>query len=316
MKDDNSEIIKLYQDGLTLKQIAKIKKIAPKTIGKILKNAKISFRKKYLIDLTDKEVEDIIFKFKNKKTIKEIAKEYEISAPAISRLLKSKQIEVVCSERKYDILRQTPINKKQQELIVGNVLGDGCIYREGKNGLYKLSFGQCEKQLEYFLWKYAMLDPFVNTYRKSIDKRGNSIMYQAATICHKDFKKFADMFYDQNRKKHIPDNLDMYLTPLSLCVWYLDDGSLNSGVNARIHTLCFTYEDHIKLQDYLVRCFDLRSKIWKRNYKNKIYYGLSLNKENTQKLSDIIRPYVVDCMKYKIMPPSLEPSTTTCLTEK
>lgn len=312
--NDNEEIIKLYQEGLTLKEIADLKKMAPKTIGKILKNAKISFRKRYLSDFNDSEVQEVILKYKNNKNIKELAKEHNISAPAISRLLKSKNIEVKFIGRQYDILRQTPINKKQQELIVGSVLGDGCLYREGK-GLYKLSFGHCEKQKEYFLWKYAMLDPFVNTYRKSIDKRGNSIMYQTTTICHKDFAKFAEMFYDKNRKKHIPDNLDMYLTPLSLCTWYLDDGSLNEGVNARIHTLCFDYNDNVKLQNYLVRCFDLRSKIWKRTYKNKEYYGLSLNKKNTQKLSDIIRPYVVDCMKYKIMPEILEPSTTICLTE-
>ena len=34
-----------------------------------------------------------------------------------------------------------------------------------------------------------------------------------------------------------------------------------------------------------------------------------VEQKNTQKLSDIIRPHVIDCMRYKLMS---ESSTTTC----
>ena len=76
----------------------------------------------------------------------------------------------------------------------------------------------------------------------------------------------------------------------------------------RISSMNFTEQENYKLQDYLKRCFDLRSKVMGYKYKGVQYWMLTLNKENTQKLSDIIRPYVVDCMKYKLMP---ESSTTT-----
>lgn len=308
---NNKDLVNFYNDGLTIKQISEKTGIKAYKVNSTLKEEKVTWRKRYLSDLTEKEIEEITSKFLKKITIQQIAKEHIISAPAISRLLKSKGYEVISSSKKYDILRQSPINKKQQDFIVGTLLGDGCLYKEGENTLYKLSFGHCEAQLEYFHWKVAYMDPFINGFNKNVDKRGNSVMYNAATICHKDYKKFANMFYTKDRKKIVPDNLDIYFTPLSLAVWYCDDGNLNEGVNARFSTMNFDYKDHEKLQSYLLRCFDLRSKIAPYNYKGKSYLYLSMNKKNTQKLSDIIRPHVVKCMQYKIMPP-LESSTTTC----
>lgn len=312
---NNKDIVTLYNNGLTIRQISEKTGIKCHKVNSILKEEKVTWKRRYLSDLSEVEIKEITNKFSNNITIKEIAKEHTISAPAISRLLKLKGFEVISSLRKYDILRQSSISKRQQDFIVGTLLGDGCLYKEGKNTLYKLSFCHCEAQFEYFHWKVAYMDPFINGFNKNVDKRGNSVMYHAATICHKDYKKFADMFYDENRKKSVPNNLDMYLTPLSLAVWFCDDGNLNEGVNARFSTMGFDYKDHEKLQSYLLRCFDLRSKIFEYKYKSKLYYGLSMNKKNTQKLSDIIRPHIVECMKYKIMPP-LEPSTTTCQTFK
>jgi len=93
----------------------------------------------------------------------------------------------------------------------------------------------------------------------------------------------------------------------------MDDGNLKSGVNMRLCTQGFSYEDHLVLQRYLKSVFGIRSKISEFKSKNKIYNHITINKRNTQILSDIIRPHVIDCMKYKIMP---ESSTTTCQTSE
>jgi hypothetical protein len=74
------------------------------------------------------------------------------------------------------------------------------------------------------------------------------------------FNMFADMFYDESRIKHIPDNLDIYLTPLALAVWVQDDGNLNAGVNMRIASMGFSEHEKYKLRDYLRICFNLTSK--------------------------------------------------------
>jgi hypothetical protein len=312
MKDvKENEIAILYNSGLTIREIAVNVSSSYETIRQILKKQKVVWRKKYLSDLTQEQIDDIVKRFDFGDTIKKIADWYEISAPAISRLLTSLGKEVICNARKYDILRATPINSIQKQILVGHILGDGCLYKDSKKSNYKVSISQCEKQKDYFFWKYIMFDPFINNYRINHDKRGNSIMYNATTICHQDFNKFAEMFYDESRVKHIPKNLDIYLTPLALAVWYQDDGNLNNGVNARFATMSFTEQENYMLRDYLKACFDLNSKVMGFKYKNKQYYQITINKENTQKLSDIIRPHVVDCMKYKLMS---ESSTTLCQT--
>jgi hypothetical protein len=298
------EISNFYESGLTIKEIAEKLHISYEKTRQILKNQKVKFRKKYVSDFTQDQIKDIVNKFDNGETIKNIANWYEISAPAISRILKANNREPVSSSRKYDILRETPINSIQKQIIVGTLLGDGCLHKDSPNGNFKLSFSHCKAQSPYFFWKIAMLDPFINTHREYEDKRGNSTMLQTATICHKDLNYFANMFYDSSRVKHVPKNLDIYMTPLCLAVWFQDDGNLKSGVNARLATMGFTEEENYILRDYLKRCFDINSNVMKYTYKNKEYSQININKENTQKLSDIIRPHVVECMQYKLMPQS------------
>lgn len=305
-KLDTKQIVIAYEGGLTIREIAKNCNSNYETIRKILKTAKVKWNRNYLSDLTSEQIKKILQEFDSGKTVKEIATWYEFSPPAISRLLKANNRTPVDISRKYDILRQTPLNSFQKQILVGHLLGDGHVYAEG-NGDNKVSISHCKAQEQYFHWKITMFDPFVNTFRENIDKDGN-IQLNATTIVHKDVNFFRKIFYNEQRIKVLPDNLDIFLTPLALAVWIQDDGSLNSGVNMRISSMNFTEQENYKLQDYLKRCFDLRSKVMGYKYKGVQYWMLTLNKENTQKLSDIIRPYVVDCMKYKLMP---ESSTTT-----
>lgn len=305
---EDKEIAQLYESGLNIRQIADKINSSYESVRKILKKQKVKWRKNYVSDFTKDQIQNIIKRYQNKESIKKIAAWYEISPPAIAKLLKANNIDVEYNGRKYDILRQTPINSIQKQLIVGTLLGDGCLTKHSKNGNFCLSISQCEKQAQFFHWKIAMMDPFINGWYRSVDKRRNSVMLQTKTITHQDLNMFGNMFYDHNRIKHVPDNLDIYLTPLALAIWIMDDGHLNAGVNMRICSLSFSKEENEKLQSYLKRCFDLNSKVMEVKKYSKSYYQLTLNKENTQKLSDIIRPHVVDCMKYKLMP---ESSTTS-----
>lgn len=298
--------IKQYEAGLTIRQIAEHNDMSYESVRKILKD-KVKWKRNYVSDFADNQIKKALLMFDSGKSVKEIAKWFEISPPAVGRLLKSNNRNPDYSGRRYEILRATPISFIQKQFIVGHLLGDGCLYRDGKNSLYKISISQKKAHEQYFHWKIAMLDPFVNTWRENKDKRKNSVMLNATSICHSDLKFFAESFYTKDRVKVIPKNLDMFLTPLSLAVWIMDDGNLNSGVNMRIATMSFSYEEHLLLQNYLKGVFGLKSKIMGFKYKGKEYNQLTLNKVNTQKLSDIIRPYVVDCMKYKLMS---ESSTT------
>jgi hypothetical protein len=292
-------IIKLYrEDHLTIRQIASQLNCGYETVRKILIDNNVQWKRKYISDFSDEQIQDIINLYQNAITIKLIASKYGISAPAVSRLLKSNGIEVISNTHKYDDLRTIHVNDVQKQLLVGSLLGDACLYQDTEKSNYKLSFGHCEGQREYFNWKVSTMKPFVTCFRRYMDKRGNSVMWQTATISHPDFNEFGLSFYDQNRIKHIPTNLKNHFTSLALATWIMDDGNLNEDINMRIATMSFTEKENYLLQSYLYDLFNLKSKVMPYNEK---HFQLCLDKTNTQKLSDIIRPYVVPCMLYKIM---------------
>ena len=88
------------------------------------------------------------------------------------------------------------------------------------------------------------------------------------------------------------------LTPLSLAVWWLDDGSLI--VNSRRGVICsdpFPYEYQIVLADYLKKKWDVSVHIGKitRNWNGKTieYYRLWIRSSTElRKLMKIILPYI------------------------
>lgn len=296
-----SDYINEYKLGLTIREIACKYHTSYDAVRKELKN-NVIWRRKYISDFTNEQIEKVINMFDGGCSVKQIAQTFEISAPSISRLLAFNNRVPICSAKKYNRLRNISISSKQKQIIIGHLLGDGCIYRDGPNSMYKIEISQKEGHEQYFHWKINMFSPFVNNWRRNYDKRGNSVMLHATTICHQEIKEFADMFYLANREKIVPKKIDIFMTPLALAIWIMDDGSLNAGVNMRIATMQFSHESHIELQNLLERCFNVKSKIMKFKYKDKIYNQLTLNKKNTQILSDIISPYVIDCMMYKIMP--------------
>lgn len=295
------DIIEAYESGKDIRTIAKEINKSYETTRQLLKSQNVVWCRKYLRDLKPEEIKDILKKFDANITITQIALEYKISEPAVARLLRTNNRNPIGSMKKYEILRAVPISQEQKDLIYGTILGDGCLYRDGKNGTFKLTVSQCEKQKDYFLWKVQKLDPYINNWRRNIDKRGNSIMYHAATICHPELNSIANYFYDSNRIKHVPNDIGKYMTPLGLAVWIMDDGWLSNKTSLGIATMGFTYDENVILRNMLKEVFDIDSKVVQYKYKTRQYCKIILNKENTIKTSNIVREHIVDCMKYKFI---------------
>lgn len=80
------------------------------------------------------------------------------------------------------------------------------------------------------------------------------------TCTHPLFSEYHQLFYD-GKKKPVPFKLDqLFTTPLSLAVWYLDDGGLRPDYKAfRFHTNNFSLEEVHLLQDILWKNFQLKT---------------------------------------------------------
>jgi len=110
------------------------------------------------------------------------------------------------------------------QVLIGSMLGDGCITKGRKSVAYHFNEGHGYKQKHYVLWKKDKLCLFEPI------SYGNQI----STPCHSIFTNLRKLFYPSIGDKNSIDlslieRLDMF----GLMVWYLDDGYLGrpkSGV--------------------------------------------------------------------------------------
>lgn len=254
-------------------------------------------KKKFIAKLTLQEKENMLAMFDSGMPIKKMAPICDLSAPAISRFLKSNGREIVSTTDKYAEFRKISFTEKQKQFIIGHILGDGGIYSYGKNQLPRLTIGQSIKQEAYFDWKVKLMSPFIMKSYRNEDKRGNSIMMHCSTIVHPELVKYRKMFYSD--KKIVPEDIALHLEPLSLAVFVMDDGNLN-GPNIRISTMGFGHKDHVILKDAFKSKFNINLKIAPFNYKGKAYLQLWFSKKNSLLLKEIIGENVIKSMRYKL----------------
>lgn len=234
-------------------------------------------------------------------TMPEIAKIYNVNRSTISNRLKEFGIKSNPNQRKYETIKSIPLSKQQKEMIVGSSLGDASIVLSGRriNPYFKVS--HCEKQKDYLLWKKEILGNLVNKVNRLVDKRGNSTMYDIHTLSHVGLIEFRNLFYNNNIKV-IKEEIEKHLTPFGLAVWFMDDGGKSGrGNNYRLSTDSFSWEDNFKLKNILERNFNLNAKVFGYQKHNDDFYYLFFDKHNAIKMTKIIKPYIVDCMKYKLM---------------
>jgi len=246
------------------------------------------------------------------KKTHQIATELKLDRHVAGRLLKRYGRTSQHSNKKFDKVRRMPFSKHHKDIIVGTLLGDGCIHKQRKksNDMYKYYLSHSKKQEEYFLWKFENLKPFftkyyeIDTTLKSTGKTYQQL--KSTSIAHSEFKMYFDMFYDENGIKFVPKNIDLFLTPFVMALWFMDDGSLTNrdkgrpGSAVRICSLNFSYQDHLILKHAIKACFDINVKIAAYNRNGKKFYYISFNKRNSWLLKDIIGEYILPSMQYKL----------------
>ena len=128
----------------------------------------------------------------------------------------------------------------QKSLIVGSLLGDG--YMRCKTNAH-LQVTHSIRQKIYVDWKYQQLKDFVSTPPKEYQGNGNRVGYRFFTRSLPLFTPFYHRFYPHG-KKIIPP--DIQITPLTLAVWFMDDGS-KSRNSCYLNTQQFHVDDQLIL---------------------------------------------------------------------
>ncbi|KUK79199.1 MAG: Homing endonuclease [Microgenomates bacterium 39_7] len=181
----------------------------------------------------------------------------------------------------------------QHQLIIGTMLGDGCLLQSRNRKKARLQIRHSIKHSAYVLWKYQILKNLVKT-KPRVDFHNNSFYFRTRfKTC---LKQICDLFY-KNRTKIVPDNINSLLvSPIALTTWLMDDGNGYKNYSGfRISTYGFNLSENIKLQKCLDQNFGLRTSIC---HDSKGHQLLILS-ESSQLLNTITKPFQITCMKYK-----------------
>lgn len=198
----------------------------------------------------------------------------------------------------------------QRELIVGKLLGDGHLEtRDGR--IYRLKIQHSLKQKEYVDWLYRQLKLWVGIEPKSRIQQckfpqgtsGEKACYGFNTYSHGAFRFYGQQFYTKGGKKIIPKLISKLLTPVSLAIWYLDDGSVKSNRHRTyiIHSHGYTRKDLRVVQLALLK-LGIKTALHRQNRTSGLYWRIYVLSESAGKFKEMIEPIAaqVPSMKYKL----------------
>ena len=192
------------------------------------------------------------------------------------------------------------LTQRQKEILIGTILGDGHLEKLYTPELGRLKIEHSYKQKDYVDWLYKEFRNWVRTKPKEKAKKVWGKIHKNYGFCtysHRLLGNFQKDFY-REKKKVIPSNLFENITPLSLAVWYMDDGSIKSSKHKGVflNTQSFIHEDVKKLQDILQNKFGILTSTRKDETNEQIYLG----GKSGEDFINIIKPYIIPSLLYKI----------------
>ena len=248
----------------------------------------------------------------NGLTQKQIAEKYNISRKNVIYLMQSYNMKV----RPKHSMPDEELSLQEEDFIFGKLLGDGSIYKGESSINHRLGFAHGEKQKEYIEYCHSFISKWCNNppvYREQ--QRDPKIYstpvlkkYVLETISHPEFSRIHRYFYEYG-KKIVNNSILNSLTPFSIAIWFMDDGSLevdhrtNSANGAKIATNCFPLESVQLICKWFkithnINCNPNKAQIGKDGISQ---YCVRISKSSLKDFCNLIRPYVIDSMKYKII---------------
>ena len=192
------------------------------------------------------------------------------------------------------------LSNRHRAIIIGTLLGDGCLERNGTK--IRLRLEQSIKQEEYLLWKYRALHELITGQPMKIHAfhKKQQCFYDSLriyTFSDDAFEQYWDYFYP-DKKKVIPKNIFELLTdPLSLAVWFMDDGYKRNDCNAfRLNTDSFGKSEQQMLREVLEKNFGIDSTLHKKGK----WWNIYIPRKSSKRFVELVQPYVIPSLRYKI----------------
>jgi hypothetical protein len=191
------------------------------------------------------------------------------------------------------------MTERQEELLVGMLLGDAHLERQRGARTARLKIEHSVRQSAYVDWKYGEWRDWVRTPPRVRDRRNrlgtSSTNVGFSTLSHVELEQFRERFYRDHRKV-VPE--DLGLTPLSMAVWFMDDGSRKSSQcrGLYLNTQSFTLTEVQLLQWVILRDVGVETTMRKQRDGLQIYVPAP----SASAMSAYMAKEILPSMRYKL----------------
>lgn len=224
-----------------------------------------------------------------------IAEKYKVGKGTIQNLQNKYKMQIL---NMFERRVPRELTYEQKQLILGTCLADGHLFKKNENRNAALSIKHSVKQKAWAELKFETLKEFVRTsptiqVSKLGEKTHKCISFR--TLTHDYFTYLYNLIYDENKEKHLNLETLNKIDALGLAVMYMDDGTAHH--NCRDFCFdCFSFEEQKVFCKYLKNKYDIEARVIK--YKDK--FRTRIIRKSVPKFQEIIRPFVIDEMKYKL----------------
>lgn len=193
--------------------------------------------------------------------------------------------------------KYTPLSENTKAIILGSVLGDGSLKLHPGYANARFSFRHSEKQSDYFWWKANRLkeisgEKFAWHQNKDGKDGWGTAKYRFCSQALPALTEMLKLVQPKNKFEIRRKWLNL-LTPLSLAIWWQDDGSIIA--NGRKGVLCtdgFTKPEVQLLQRYLEIVWHVHTVVGPKNKANSQFRLWFRSTEQLQSFLRIILPYI------------------------
>ena len=183
-----------------------------------------------------------------------------------------------------------------KETLIGTVLGDGYLEPHGRG--VRLQVNHAERLKAYVEWKHRELVELRPSPLHRHDNGGYPF-WRFVTRSHPYLLELRGLFY-AGRTKVVPETIGRLLThPKSLAVWFMDDGTCDRRQGSVLfETQCFGPDDLERLKAVLRDNFGIGSAVHRSGVRrgSRLYVSVA----EARKLAEIIEPYVLPELRYKL----------------
>ena|ERR671918_1273324 len=197
------------------------------------------------------------------------------------------------------------LSRWQRSILVGTLLGDGCIAQHGRWHRLHIKHKAAHRALAEL--KRDTFQGFVSMRIHEFDQQLGGKRFpcvQFATRTHPIFSEWHSRFYREGRKI-VPEDIARWMTPPALAVWFMDDGAADHwGFTLQTHS--FEVEEVDLLRRAVHERFDLETRL----RRNKGRWLLYVPAASVRGFKEIVGQLILPDLRYKMVPRALDPVET------